>query len=300
MENFTKALYILLLVLLGTTFASCGGESDGDEPDVPGGGSTSDTGVKVKVFDIKDVPVRMILVEGGTFRMGAAPEQTQSGMKVLDDEYPVHNVTLSTFYLAEFEITSGLWDAVMSGKEYTGYGDEDKPETGSWEDFDNFIAELNRQTGYNFRMPTEAEWEYAARGGRYSKGYVYPGSNYHDEVAWNYRNSGDSHLSEVEWNWWTMRGNNCRRHVAGQLKPNELGLYDMGGNVDEWCSDLYGPYSRLDQTNPTGAEPGSTTYHVSRGGSYAHFSNESRCSHRRGNPPSEEVYWGGRLAMDAK
>ena len=292
LKHQNQVMALILMCLLSIGFTSCSNDepNNTDKPDTN----------KNETFNIKGVDVRMIYVEGGTFKMGATTEQTQSGMKVIDDEYPVHNVTLSSFYIAEFEITQGLWDAIKYDKEYTGYGDEDKPATGTWKQFDDFIKELNRQTGYNFRMPTEAEWEYAARGGKYSKGYVYPGSNYHDEVAWSYRNSGDNFLSEINWNYWTMKGNNCRIHVVGQLKANELGIYDMGGNIHEWCSDLYGPYSRLDQTNPTGAEPGTTESHVSRGGSFAHFSNESRCSHRRSNPPSETVYWGGRLAMDCK
>lgn len=296
MKTTAKLLYSLLVGVVSLSLAACGGD---DDPDSGSDNGHENKNSRDKIINVRGVDIKMIYVDGGTFRMGATEEQTNSGCKIIDDEYPVHKVTLSSYYIAEVQITDGLWDAVMHNKEYTGYGSEDRPATGTWQSFDEFIKKLNEVSGQHFRMPTEAEWEFAARGGKKSKGYIYPGSNIHDEVAWNYRNSGDGYLAEYDWNWWTMKGNNCRTHVVGQLKPNELGLYDMGGNVHEWCSDLYGHYSRENQTNPKGAAPGSTTEHVSRGGSYAHFSNEARCSHRRGNPSSEEVYWGGRLAMDA-
>jgi len=287
----------LFYMLFACVFIAVGLTACGEEKDEPGGGGPSGS-KNDKTIEICGVPVKMIYVEGGTFQMGATEEQVRSGCKIDDHEYPVHQVTVSSFYLAEFMVTNELWDNVMNGDYNGDYAEE--PCYGTWQQFHEFIQKLNEQTGLNFRMPTEAEWEYAARGGNKSKGYVYPGSNFHDEVAWSYCNSGDKFLAEYEWNWWTMRGNHCGTHRVGMLKPNELGLYDMGGNLCEWCSDLYGLYSREPQTNPKGAPEGSTTEHVSRGGSYAHFSNDSRCSHRRGNPSSEEVYWGGRLAMDAK
>lgn len=290
LQTLKRYAFVTAITLASTCVISCGNE---DEPE-----PTPDQVPPDLTIDIAGVPVKMIFVEGGTFQMGATPEQLLSGQKIDDHEYPVHEVTLSSFYIAEFQITNELWYSVY-GQEYTGQEPE-HPANGSWQDFDDFIRKLNTLTGMNFRMPTEAEWEYAARGGNKSRGYIYPGSNIHDEVAWSYRNSGDKFLAEYDWNWWTMRNNHCGTHRVGMLKANELGLYDMGGNLCEWCSDLYGKYPREPQVNPKGAAEGTTSEHISRGGSYAHFSNASRCSHRWGNPASEEIYWGGRLAMDAR
>jgi len=237
----------------------------------------------------------MIYVQGGTFKMGATQEQNMSGTKIDDHEFPVHKVTLDSYYLAETEVTKELYDAVMEDENGSASGLY-HPVYGTWDDFDKFIKKLNEVSGMKFRFPTEAEWEYAARGGNKSKGYIYPGSNYCITVGWYYCNSSESYLAESNWNYWTMRGNKCVTHVVATALPNELGFYDMGGNLYEWCSDWYTAYSKEDQVNPKGPETG--TNKVCRGGSYAHFSVESRCSHRRGSPLSERVYWGLRLAMD--
>ena len=130
MNKFLKFFYAMLIGVMAVGLTACGDDDEGDDHN---GGNT---GGQDRIINVRGVNIKMIYVEGGTFRMGATPEQTQSGCKILDDEYPVHNVTLSSFYIAEFQITEGLWDAVMKDKEYTGYGSEDKPTNGSWQDFD--------------------------------------------------------------------------------------------------------------------------------------------------------------------
>ena len=160
--------------------------------------------------------IEMVFVKGGTFMMGATPEQ---GSDAGDGEKPVHSVTVSDFYIGKYEVTQAQWKAVM-GKNPSHYKGENRPvERVSWYDIQKFIEKLNAKTGKRYRLPTEAEWEYAARGGNQSKGYKYSGSNDIGSVAWYTNNSGD------------------RTHPVGQKQPNELGLYDMTGNVWEWCSD---------------------------------------------------------------
>ena len=187
-----------------------------------------------------------ILVKGGTFTMGCTSEQ--SGC--YDNEKPTHQVTLSNYYLGETEVTQAQWRAVMGSNPSRFSGCDACPvEQVSWNDVQDFISQLNnRSGGSRYRLPTEAEWEYAARGGSQSRGYQYAGSNYLDEVAWYDDNSGN------------------KTHSVKSKKSNELGLYDMSGNVWEWCSDWYGSYSSGSQTNPAGASSGS--YRVSRGGSW--------------------------------
>ena len=186
----------------------------------------------------------MVYVSGGTFTMGATSEQ---GSDAWGDEKPTHSVTLSSFYLCKYEVTQALWKAVM-GKNPSGFKGNNLPvENVSWNDCQTFISRLNNLTGKNFRLPTEAEWEYAARGGNRSRGYKYSGSNVLSDVAWYDGNSGR------------------KTHPVGSKSPNELGLYDIPGNVYEWCSDWKGTYSSSAQTNPTG--PSSGSYRVNRGGS---------------------------------
>lgn len=226
-------------------------------------------------FTVGGVSFTMIYVEGGTFIMGATSEQ---GRDAYDWEKPAHRVTLSDYYIGQTEVTQSLWQKVM-GSNPSYYKGEDRPvENVSWDDCQTFIRRLNSMTGRKFRIPTEAEWEYAARGGNKSKGYKYSGSNNIDEVGVYSKN-----LSS------------CTRPVASKL-ANILDIYDMSGNVYEWCNDWYGLYNSGSQTNPQGASSGRTR--VIRGGSWfstlkaCRVSFRSYCSPNRGNN-----YTGLRLAM---
>ncbi len=206
----------------------------------------------------------MVFVEGGTFTMGATSEQGSDAYK---DEKPTHQVTLSSFYISEHEVTQAEYQAVMGSNPSNFKGANRPVEQVSWNDCQTFISKLNSITGKNFRLPTEAEWEYAARGGNMSKGHKYSGSNYLNIMAWyDYNSKGETH------------------DVKTSL-PNELGLYDMSGNVWEWCEDWIGNYSSSSQTNPKGPSLGSR--HVTRGGSCYGNDKSCRVSHRSSFPPSE-------------
>jgi formylglycine-generating enzyme required for sulfatase activity len=211
----------------------------------------------------------MVPVEVGTFTMSGTEEQ---GSDAESDEFPLHQVTLSSYSIGETEVTQALWLAVMgSNPSYFNGGSHGtnlkRPvECICWDDCQQFIAKLNQLTGKNFRLPTEAEWEYATRGGNKSRGYKYPGSNNLDDVAWYIANSGST------------------THTVGTKQPNELGLYDMSGNVSEWCQDWYGSYSSDAQTNPTGPVTG--TYRVNSDGCWASIPRDCRVSNRTGCLPS--------------
>ena len=220
----------------------------------------------------------MVYVKGGTFTMGATAEQ---GSDVNDIEKPTHSVTLSDFYIGKYEVTQAQWKAIMGTTPSYFKGDNLPVEQVSWNDIQEFIQKLNAQTGKRFRLPTEAEWEYAARGGNKSKGYKYSGSNNVDEVAWY----GDNSSNTI--------------HPVGQKSPNELGIYDMSGNVYEWCQDWWGIYSSSPQTNPTG--PSSGSYRVLRGGSWRYNARSCRVSYRDyDTPDSRNFNYGFRLALEAE
>ena len=176
--------------------------------------------------------------------MGATAEQKNK----YKDEEPAHSVTLSSFYIGKYEVTQSLWEAVMGSNPSNRKGDNLPVENVSWNDCQTFLRKLNAMTGKNFRLPTEAEWEFAARGGNRSRGYQYSGSNVFSDVAWYDDNS------------------RRKTHNVGTKAPNELGIYDMSGNVWEWCQDWYGDYHSYSQTNPTGPSSGSRRVH--RGGSW--------------------------------
>ena len=217
----------------------------------------------------------MVYVSSGTFTMGGTSEQ---GSDAYDDEKPTHNVTLSSYYICKYEVTQALWRAVMGSNPSNFKGDNLPVECVSWNDCQTFINRLNSYTGRNFRLPTEAEWEFAARGGNYSRHYKYSGSNNLDDVAWHGDNSDN------------------RTHPVGTKQPNELGLYDMSGNVWEWCSDWYGSYSSYSQSNPTG--PNSGSGRVERGGSWYDFARICRSSRRDFDAPSGSGnYLGLRLVL---
>ena len=206
----------------------------------------------------------MVYVSGGTFTMGGTSEQ---GSDAYDDEKPTHNVTLSSYYICKYEVTQALWRAVMGSNPSNFKGDNLPVECVSWNDCQTFINRLNSYTGRNFRLPTEAEWEFAARGGNYSRHYKYSGSNYLGNVAWYYENSSN------------------RTHPIGTKKANELGLYDMNGNVWEWCSDWYGSYSSYSQTDPTGPNI-DLGGRVSRGGHWYRLPGGCRLSVRSNAAPN--------------
>jgi formylglycine-generating enzyme required for sulfatase activity len=194
-----------------------------------------------------DKLLEFVKVEGGTFTMGdnLLGEKYNS-----QNHYTEHEVELSDFYIQKTEVTQELWQAVMGSNPSENKEWKDNPVTHvSWDDAQSFIQKLNKVTGKKYRLPTEAEWEYAARGGKLSKGFKYAGSDNVDEVAWYGTTAGSI-------------------HPVAQKKPNELGLYDMSGNVWEWCQDYYGAY-RTDtkvRKDPKGPDNGTTR--VIRGGSW--------------------------------
>ena len=221
---------------------------EGDDP-TPG---------DVTTYTVNGVSFKMIPVEGGTFQMGSTTGDS--------DEKPVHSVTLSSYSIGETEVTQALWTAVMGSNPSNWKGDKLPVEMVSWNDCQTFIAKLNQLTGQTFRLPTEAEWEFAAKGGTKSKGYTYSGSNTIDDVAWYTGNSS----SET--------------HEVATKSPNELGIYDMSGNVLEWCQDWYGSYSSSSQSNPTG--PASGSYRVDRGGSWFSYATSCRTAFRYYDTPT--------------
>jgi len=231
-------------------------------------GGSAPNPTEIETITVNGVSFNMVKVEGGTFMMGATDEQISEVAHY--NEYPAHQVTLSSYCIGQTEVTQALWQAVMGNNPSSFTSDLNNPvEQVSWDDCQEFISKLNKMTGKTFRLPTEAEWEYAARGGNKSQGYIYAGSNDIDEVAWYSDNNGE------------------HTNLVATKAPNELGLYDMSGNVYEWCQDRFGYYSSEAQTNPTG--PSSGNYRIFRGGGWNQPARDCRVSHRYYNIP--DGFW---------
>jgi len=270
---FLIALYIFIFWQNGIwpfSHQKEGIKENSGENVVSNSGSATTSSAPSKTFTVSGVNFKMIKVEGGTFQMGS-----NDGVP---DERPVHGVTLSSYYIGQTEVTQELWQAVMGSNPSASKRLVKPVEHVSWEECQTFISKLNQLTGQKFRLPTEAEWEYAARGGKQSKGYKYSGSNTLADVAW-YRDNSSS-----------------KTHPVATKLPNELGLYDMSGNVWEWCQDRKGSYSSSSQTNPTGPTSGSDR--VYRGGSWFNDARGCRVSCRTSYTPSGKLNnLGFRLAL---
>ncbi len=250
---------------LYTAYKSCTGKTDANFEallkQLKQGKNTTHS--NTKTVTVKGVSFDMVWVEGGTFQMGSGNGDS--------DEKPVHSVTLDGYYIGKYEVTQALWQAVMGSNPSYFKGNNNPVENVSWGDCMQFIYKLIELTGLRFSLPTEAQWEYAARGGGKSRGYTYSGGNMIEYVAWFSDNSGS------------------KTHPVGLLQPNELGVCDMTGNVWEWCSDWYdsGYYSKSPSRNPVNTSAAS--YRVLRGGGWSDGAEFCRVAFRRGDTPTSRL-----------
>lgn len=258
--SFKLCLLLFLMLMTGKSWAQTKGESGATLPAV-----------------LEALQQKMVLMSGGTFMMGAGSNEADVAQQ---DEKPVHEVKLSTFSISKYEVTQAEWMAVM-GENPSHFKGNDLPvENVSWVDCQEFIQKLNQITGQNYRLPTEAEWEYAARGGVFARNMPSHGNQLRSAMAWSTENSGNA------------------THRVGTRIPNNLGLFDMLGNVAEWCLDWYAAdyYSVSPKENPLGPSAGSLR--VARGGSFCF----GRCDEsERGYLSPQGRYWnvGLRLVLES-
>lgn len=221
MMKIKPLLIAMMAICLTMGFTSCSNDEPVDEP-VDG---------EVFTYNVNSVQFNMVYVKGGTFWMGATDEQAGDNQS---NETPVNRVHLSSYFIGQTEVTQALWLEVMGANPSRFLGNLQRPvEQVSWNDCQTFLARLNELTGKNFRLLTEAEWEFAARGGNKSLGYKYAGSDTIWNVAWYSDNAYP------------------QPYPVATKAPNELGLYDMSGNVCEWCQDWFDSYTSEEKTNPT-------------------------------------------------
>jgi formylglycine-generating enzyme required for sulfatase activity len=239
--------------------------------------TSQDGGKKTKCMVYVIQEPELVWVEGGTFTMGCTESECPN-----ENELPAHQVKLSGFYIAKYTVTQKEWKGLMGGDNPSSFKGDDLPvEHVNWNDVQAYIQNLNAFTGKNYRLPTEAEWEFVARGGNQSKGYKYSGSNNINDVAWYTENSS------------------AQTHPVGTKKPNELGVYDMSGNVSEWCNDWYSSYTSVSQTNPIGPAVG--TSRVNRGASWAATEDKCKVAFRgSSNPLIKMPNLGFRLVLSAE
>jgi formylglycine-generating enzyme required for sulfatase activity len=221
----------------------------------------------------KSFEPEMVFVEGGTFKMGSDLGDFTAK--------PVHKVTISSFKIGIYEVTQAQWRAVMSSDpSYFKFCDQCPVESVSWVDIQEFITKLNAQTKKNYRLPTEAEWEYAAKGSLNRKSENQNEANNFTDIAWYAENSGK------------------RTHIVGSKECNEFGIYDMSGNVWEWCSDYIRVYSDSNEVNPKGESSG--LYRVLRGGGWGDSIDRLHATYRMGSEPNvKQFYIGFRLVLPA-
>ena len=269
------AIAVCAVIVLASKYFHWGSNDDDKE--------VTTVATKIETIEVNGYRFNMVHVDGGTFTMGATVRDGEQD----NDELPVQQVTLSSYSIGETEVTQGLWKAVMGNLPATFDGDNHPMKSISWDDCQEFIAQLNKLTGHKFRLPTEAQWEFAARGGNQSKNYKYAGSNNIDEVAWYSGNAWDMGKESPAF------GN----HAVGTRKPNELGLYDMSGNVWEWCQDCYEHYDGKPKKDPVGPLDSKNSYRVNRGGSWDYIAESARsCNRRNRTPDFRNFNLGMRLA----
>ena len=278
MKNIRSIMALTMALAIMMIMPACKGGSKKAQEAAPEEASAV-AGVETKDFTVNGVTFKMVKVEGGTYTMGATPEQ---GTEAQMNEKPAHEVTVGDFWIGQTEVTQELWQAVTDyNPSYTRWP-QCPVDKVSWQECKSFVESLEELTGLKFRLPTEAEWEYAARGGKLSKGYKYAGSDNLEEVAWYVANADE------------------KSHPVASKKPNELGLYDMSGNVYEWCEDKYLMY---DGTEPQYSQKmlksdKKREFHIERGGCWNYGPTMCRTAYRHaGNYTHMYAYDGLRLAL---
>lgn len=268
-RKLTSFFPVLAVLCLAWGMGACEPDNSGDGGQDGGNGGDGNIAPygETYVETALGLDMKMVYVDSGSFVMGGTEEQGEDAFEM---EYPVHRVSLNPYYIATVEVTQAQWKVVMGSNPSYFKGDSLPVELVSWDDAMAFCAKLSEATGKKYILPTEAQWEFAARGGNLSKGYKYSGSDSLDDVAWHYENS------------------ERQTHPVGKKKANKLGLYDMSGNVCEWCLDWYGDYAPEDTVNPQGAEHG--TDRVLRGGSWNYEARGCRVSGRAHYPSGLRYY----------